>query len=150
MLCEILDITINDLFSGEVVDMKDNEKKLEQNLLEMTKAKEESDKKLLNLEIVIGVLACIVLFSSITFVSLVEITEWLRITLIGVEFIIFIASLLYALRIEQVVGYYECRYCHYKYVPTYKSVNLAMHIGRTRRMKCPNCGKKSWQKKVLK
>lgn len=25
-LCKILNITINDLFSGEVVDMKDNEK----------------------------------------------------------------------------------------------------------------------------
>ena len=30
-LCEILEITINDLFSGEIVDMKDNEKKLEEN-----------------------------------------------------------------------------------------------------------------------
>lgn len=27
-LCEILSITINDLFSGEVVDVKDNEKSL--------------------------------------------------------------------------------------------------------------------------
>ena len=40
-LCKILNITINDLFSGEVVDMKDNEKKLEENLLEMTKLKED-------------------------------------------------------------------------------------------------------------
>ena len=30
-LCNILNITINDLFSGEIVDMKDNEKKLEEN-----------------------------------------------------------------------------------------------------------------------
>ena len=36
-LCEILGISINDLFSGEKVDMKENEKKLEENLLEMTK-----------------------------------------------------------------------------------------------------------------
>ena len=32
-LCKILNITINDLFSGEIVDMKDNEKRLEKNLL---------------------------------------------------------------------------------------------------------------------
>ena len=44
-LCKILDITINDLFSGEVVDMKDNEKKLEQNLLEMAIIKEQRDKE---------------------------------------------------------------------------------------------------------
>ena len=30
-LCKILNITINDLFSGEVVDMKDSEKRLEKN-----------------------------------------------------------------------------------------------------------------------
>ena len=48
-LCKILDITINDLFSGEVVDMKDNEKRLEENLLEMTKIKEQRDKELLTI-----------------------------------------------------------------------------------------------------
>ena len=35
-LCKILDISINDLFSGKVVDIKEKEKKLEDNLLEMT------------------------------------------------------------------------------------------------------------------
>ena len=38
-LCEILGITINDLFSGEIVDMRDNEKKWEENLLDMVKIK---------------------------------------------------------------------------------------------------------------
>lgn len=36
-LCKLLDITINDLYSGKIVDMKDNEKLLEKNLLEMAK-----------------------------------------------------------------------------------------------------------------
>ena len=49
-LCKILNISINDLFSGEIVDMKDKEKKLEENLLEMAKLKEEKDKQLLALE----------------------------------------------------------------------------------------------------
>ena len=51
-LCKILDITINDLFSGEIVDMKDNEKLLEKNLLDAVRQKEESDKKLLAMEMV--------------------------------------------------------------------------------------------------
>ena len=33
--------------------------------------------------------------------------------------------------------------------PTYKAINLAMHMGRTRYMRCPKCCKKSWQKKVI-
>ena len=53
-------------------------------------------------------------------------------------------------KIEQVAGYYECQKCHHKYVPTYWTTNLAPHIGRTRHMRCPKCGEKSWQKKVLK
>ena len=54
-----------------------------------------------------------------------------------------------ALKIEQVAGYYECRKCHHKYVPTYSSVLWAMHMGRTRYMKCPECNERSWQKKVI-
>ena len=33
--------------------------------------------------------------------------------------------------------------------PPYLNVFWAMHLGRTRYMKCPNCGKYSWNKKVL-
>lgn len=49
-LCKILDVSINDLFSGEVVDMKNNKKKLEENLLEMAKIKEQRDKGLLSVK----------------------------------------------------------------------------------------------------
>lgn len=49
----------------------------------------------------------------------------------------------------QLAGYYECRECNYKYVPSYNSVLFAMHTGRTRYMKCHHFGKKSWQKKVI-
>ncbi len=149
LLCEILGITINDLFSGEVVDMKNNEKKYEENLLEMTKAKEESDKKLLNLEILIGILALIILLSSIFVASYFDMKDWLRAVIMASGFIIFFIAMFYALKIEQVAGYYECNECHHKYIPTYLSVFLAMHMGRTRYMKCPKCGKRSWQKKVL-
>ena len=50
---------------------------------------------------------------------------------------------------HELFGYYECKHCKHRYVPTYKAVNMAMHMGRTRYMRCPQCGKKSWQKKVL-
>ena len=148
-LCEILDITINDLFSGEVVDMKDNEKKLEKNLLEMTQLKQEKDKQLLNFEILIGVLSCIILLGSVLVATCVEMKEVYKVLLIVAGFVPFIIGMIYALRIEQIAGYYECNNCHYKYVPTYKNVLFAMHVFRTRYMKCPKCGKNSWNKKVI-
>lgn len=148
-LCDILDISVNELLSGEVLEMKDYNKMAEQNLIEMTKEKEQSDKRLLTMEIVIGVLISIVFFALIFIASFVEMEDWLRITLITTGFIPFIIMIPFAIRIEQTAGYYECQKCHHKYVPTYSSVLWAMHINRTRYMKCPKCNKKSWQKKVI-
>lgn len=148
-LCKILNITINDLFSGCVVDMRDNEKKLEENLLEMIKIKEKRDKELLILEIFIGVIVSIIMFLCIMITSFVQMKDWIRIVLIVFGIIPFAIGISYAIRIEQIAGYYECSNCNYKYIPTYKSVLFSMHINRTRKMKCPNCNKKSWHKKVI-
>lgn len=148
-LCKILNITINDLFSGCVVDMRDNEKKLEENLLEMIKIKEKRDKELLILEIFIGVIVSIIMFLCIMIASFVQMEDWIRIVLIVFGIIPFAIGISYAIRIEQIAGYYECSNCNYKYIPTYKSVLFSMHINRTRKIKCPNCNKKSWHKKVI-
>lgn len=148
-LCKILNITINDLFSGCVVDMRDNEKKLEENLLEMIKIKEKRDKELLILEIFIGVIVSIIMFLCIMIASFVQMEDWIRIVLIVFGSIPFAIGISYAIRIEQIAGYYECSNCNYKYIPTYKSVLFSMHVNRTRKMKCPNCNKKSWHKKVI-
>lgn len=149
-LCKILNITINDLFSGEVVDMEDNVKRLEENLLEMTKLKEQRDKELLLLEIFIGVFVSIILCVSILIVSYIEMENWLKIIIVLSAAIPFTIGVLYALRIEQIAGYYECSNCHHKYIPSYKTILFAMHINRTRRMKCPHCNKKTWHKKKIK
>ena len=149
-LCDILNITINDLFSGEKVDMKDNEKKLEENLIAMTKLKEEKDRQLLKLEVIIGYISSISFLVLIFIASFIEMPLWLAIILILVGSVIFAFGISNAIKIEQVAGYYKCPNCSYKYVPTYMNVFFAMHFGRTRYMKCPKCGKKSWQKKVLK
>lgn len=148
-LCKILDISINDLFSGEVVDMEDNEKKLEENLLEMTMLKEQRDKELLSMEIFIGVIVTAILLTCIIIASFVSMETWLRIIIICIGIIPFAVGILYAIRIEQIAGYYECKNCHYKYVPTYKNVLFAAHINRKRKMKCPKCNKTTWNKKVL-
>ena len=54
-LCDILNITVNDLLTGEKVIMENYNKELEKNLISMIKQKEESDRNLLRIEIVLGV-----------------------------------------------------------------------------------------------
>ena len=148
-LCDILGISVNDLLCGEIVTMANYNKELENNLLEIIKQKEQADKRLLSIEVFIGITAIIVLFALIFVAAFIQMETWLRISLIAFGFILFLAGCFYALRVEQVAGYYECKHCKHRYVPTYKAVNMAMHMGRTRYMRCPQCGKKSWQKKVL-
>ena len=148
-LCDELKITVNDLLNGEKIIMDNYKEKTEQLLLEMTKQKEEVDKKLLALEIVIGVLSMVVLLSFVFAASFFRMADWLRIVLIVTGFAISLIGLAYALKIEQIAGYYECAKCHHRYVPTFSSVLWAPHINRTRYMKCPECGEKSWNKKVL-
>ena len=129
--------------------MENYNKQLEENLIEITKQKQELDKKMLSLEILIGVFSCIILFGFVFTAAFVEMKDWLRIILIVIGFILGCVGIFFALRIEQVAGYYECKLCSHKYVPTYKAMYGAMHMGRTRYLKCPNCNKKSWQKKVI-
>ena len=148
-LCDVLSISVNDLLCGEVVTMDNYNKELENNLLEMIKLKEQADKILLSVEVFIGITATVVLFALVLLASFVQMSNGLRISLMVLGFILFFAGCFYALRIEQVAGYYACKECGHRYVPTYKAVNFAPHMGRTRYMRCPHCEKKTWQRKTL-
>ena len=148
-LCRELKITVNELLSGEMIEMKDYDKKAEELLLEMQKQKEEADKRLLSIEIIMGLITVIMYIALVMTISLLKIEENIQLLIIMPATLLVIIMCFVALRIEQIAGYYECRKCHHKYVPTYSSVLWAMHINRTRFMKCPECNKRSWQKKVI-
>ncbi len=148
-LCGILGITVNDLLSGEVITMDNYNKELEKNLLEVIKQKEQADKQLLSLETFVGYSISIVFISLVFVASFVQMASWLKIVLISMGLILFAAGIGFAIRVEQTAGYYECAKCGYRYVPSYKSVLMSTHMGRTRHMRCPKCNEKSWQKKVI-
>ena len=149
-LCKLFSITINDLFSGEIVDMKNSSKKLEENLLALAKEKEQKDKQLLALEWVLGGIGLVTFFAMIFLaIPITETNFALAATMYIIGFIIFIVAMFFSLKIEQIAGYYKCAECGHKHVPTFGAVFMAMHMGRTRHLRCPKCGKKSWQKKVL-
>ena len=148
-LCEIFGITVNDLLNGEVVKVDNYNKELEKTLIEMVKQKEENDKRLLALEVVIGVLSVLVLLAPIIIAAYLPMENWQRIVLCFSGVIPCFVGIFYAIKIEQVAGYYQCKNCGHKYVPSYKPMVWSMHMGRTRYMKCPECKVKSWQKKVI-
>ena len=150
-LCEILEITVNDLLSGEVVAMENYQKQTEEMLIGMVKEKEERDKMLLKAEVIAGIASTIPLLIATVFVAYTEhmIAEWISVLIVFASIVPLLLIMPFLLKIEHKAGYYKCAECGHCYVPTFRSVLTAPHMARTRHMKCPNCGKKSWQKKVL-
>ena len=148
-LCKELEISVNDLLCGEVVSMENYNKELENKLLEVVEEKEKADRHLLSLEIVVGVMCVAILLGLVAFASFLQLEEWLRVVLILIGLVPFLVCLPFLIKIEQTAGYYECKECGHKYIPTFKSVFWAAHMGRTRKMRCPNCHKKTWQKKRI-
>ena len=106
-------------------------------------------KRMLALEVFICVTAAVVLAALIAFASLVPIADWQKAILIAIGVVQFLVAAFCAVRIEQIVGFYQCAKCGYYYIPTYGSVLWGLHFGRTRYLKCPKCGQRSWQKKKL-
>ena len=148
-LCDILKITVNDLLSGEVVTVENYNKEMEKKLIEVLKEKEASDKRLLTLEWFVGGLSLLVLMVPIMIGAYAPLEEWKKLVIVFSGFIPALIGFGFAMKIEQTAGYYECQLCKHKYIPSMKAMYMAPHMGRTRKMRCPECGKKSWQKKVI-
>lgn len=148
-LCKLLKITINDLLCGEVVSVENYNEKAEKALLEMVKKEEMQNKKLMMYENVIGFSSTLSFLIQVLVAVFFVKNTTAQILLFILAFAFLIVGVSFALKIEAETGYYECQKCHNKYVPKYSSVYFAMHLGTTRYMKCPKCGKKSWQKKVV-
>ena len=147
-LCRLLDISVNELLTGEFIEETKYQQKAEDNLLIMAKQEVKQTKKMFFYENVIGIgstiIFTILIFMSVNFVE----NEGIKILLFIFAFLFLITGVSIALKIETEEGYYECQKCHHKYIPSYRQVYFAMHIGRTRYMKCPHCQKRSWQKKI--
>lgn len=148
-LCKLLKITINDLLCGEVVSVENYNEKAEKALLEMVKKEEMQNKKLMMYENVIGFGSTISFLIQVLVAVFFVKNTTAQILLFILAFAFLIIGVSFALKIEAETGYYECQKCHNKYIPKYSSVYFAMHLGTTRYMKCPKCGKRSWQKKVM-
>ena len=148
-LCGILKITVNDLLCGEVINMDNYNKETEKQLLNMVKEKEESDRRLLKMEIAMGIATIIPFLAVCAFVSFYPLKEWVAVLTVLAGLVPFLIAAPFMMRIEQKAGYYECKACGHRYVPRFVNVFIAMHVGRPRFMRCPSCGKRTWQKKVV-
>jgi hypothetical protein len=92
----------------------------------------------------------LILTFGIVLVGFSSLNNLTKVVLIVVIFIAVITIFLISLKYEQSAGSYECKICKYQHKPTYKQVLSSMHFGTTRRLKCPVCKKRTWNKKIIK
>ncbi len=149
-LCKELGISANELLSAKKLNNEEYKEKAEENLIALHIEKEKQTKLLFDVEIVLGIFSIIILFIPIIIAAYVEMADIWRILLVFSGFPITLIGFHFCMVIEAKAGYYECKHCQNKYVPTLKQIYFSMHCGRTRYMKCPKCKKRSWQKKVIK
>lgn len=92
-LCNELNISVNELLSGEMIKMENYDRKAEENFIKLQKDKEDSDKRLLFIETIIGSIITIS-FLLIIFVSIFAIENiiW-KITAMIVGIMIFIIGI---------------------------------------------------------
>ena len=107
--------------------MDNYNKELENNLIEMVKQKEEADKRLLRLEIVLGIIAVLPLMAAVVIASIVPMEEWKGGLLVGLSLLPLLIATPFTIKIEQKAGYYECSKCGHRYLPRYSNVFFAMH-----------------------
>ena len=149
-LCSALDITSNELLSGRLIPTDKEFREIsEQNLINMTKIYERNTKLLLLTEWIIVSFSVIILLASCLIYKYINLPTTWKIIIVIFGLITAFFGCFFSLIIETKVGFYECKHCHNKYIPTFNQVLWSMHMGRTRYMKCPKCGKKTWNKKVI-
>jgi transcriptional regulator with XRE-family HTH domain/DNA-directed RNA polymerase subunit RPC12/RpoP len=148
-LCGILKITVNELLNGEMVNMENNEQKNEQLLLDMAKELEQKNKTIWRTMWVIMSVSIIGLLVGLGATSFfIPEGPWQLVAILSLC-VAFLPPCFYALKLEVSVGAYKCKNCGHEIVPTYTQALNAMHMGTTRYLKCPECNKRTWCKKVL-
>ncbi|WP_337537850.1 helix-turn-helix transcriptional regulator [Suilimivivens sp.] len=149
-LCNELEITVNELLTGERISQQNYKKKAEENMVNMIREKEENKQKIL-LTTIIGVI------STITFVTLLlvvcfytdVITLPIKIVLMIIALSVFGVGLYVAMWGDRKIGYFKCRNCNELFTPTFMQYNMGMHLLSTRYLKCPHCKTRTWCRKVM-
>lgn len=149
-LCNILHIEVSELLNGERIMKENYNEKQEQLLLDMAKKLEKKTQVIWRAMWAILTVSILgILTGGLLIAYFVPEGIWQAVGMIGVC-ILFLPPCFFALKMEISVGAYKCKNCGHEIVPTYFQALNALHMGTTRYLKCPECGKRTWCKKVLK
>ena len=147
-LCKILEISVNELLSGERLDPEKYCEKAEENIVFLSADKTDPKKKT-----VICTVSCVLTVLSalaiILIASFIDIDTWLRLIMIGIALICVGANIAVILIVAVSVEVFECSNCGETFVPTLTEYIMGAHTLKRRYLKCPHCGKRKWNKSKI-
>jgi len=148
MLCDTLQITVNDLLNGEAVSEENYTKKLEERVVELASEKERSDKLLI--WVMSAMLIMLMFFYTvILFIEFIIVSDLLMCILYLLVLFCLVFGIYVETRVFQQAGYYRCESCGYTYMPSRKTAfTLGLFTYKRPRLRCRHCGKKTRHKKV--
>ena len=147
-LCNELEITVNELLSGERLQAMDYKKKAEENMVNLVKEAQESKKKII-MSAMVGVLVIVAAVPLFVVAGMFEMQVWARVLLMGIGFVIMVMRITIACVLDREAGAFECPECKERFVPDMKSYVMGPHTTTKRKLTCPKCGCTKYCKHVL-
>ena len=147
-LCNILGISVNELLSGERLNSDQYYKKAEENILTLMDERKREKKKLI-LSIIVGLTVMISAFTLLFVAAFADLSEATRIVLIVIGIIILIIGIIPAAILDKDAGYYECKHCGHRFVPSFGAYIMGIHTLTRRHLKCQKCERRSFCRKRL-
>lgn len=147
-LCNELEITVNELLSGERLQATDYKKKAEENMVNLVREAQESKKKIVLSAMVAGltIIAAVPLF---ILSGMLDMENWIRVLLIVIGLVVIVGGIAIACVLDIEAGAFECPECNNRFVPDMKSYIMGPHTITKRKLVCPYCGAHKYCKKVL-
>jgi len=144
-LCNELEITVNELLSGERLQAMDYKKKAEENMVNLVKEAQERKKKII-MSAMVGVL---VIVAAVPLFVLRECLKCRYGLEIGIGFVIMVMGISIACVLDREAGAFECPECKERFVSDMKSYVTGPHTITKRKLTCPKCGCTKYCKHVL-
>ena len=147
-LCNELNITVNELLSGERLQEVDYKKKAEENMVNLVKEAQESKKKIV-MSALVATLVIIAAVPLFVIAGAFKMQVWTRALIIGIGIVILVLGIAIACILDRDAGAFECPECKERFVPDMKAYVMGPHTITKRKLTCPKCGCTKYCKKAL-
>lgn len=150
-LCQELEVSVNELLSGRRLQEQDYQKKAEEHMIDFMKEREENLRRFW-IAILTGIIA------TVSFLTLLEVVcvygegmPWaMRAAVVGIAVAVFAAGMYVIMQGERNIGYFQCKHCGTRFVPSWRAYILGANLfAAYRYMRCPHCGRRGWCRKTM-